>query len=875
MAENANAMLKRRLTYNISVIVLFAIVTICCIFFMRDELHKQAEASYELLAQNYAVQQEAQFDHYRSLMALSSELIGEMDARGASTDEIQENLSAFLEGYERVYNGLDTRSYAVINGEIVSSSRDFIYSDLKTLDWENSDWYRLANEGEGDIMVTDAYEDKLSGQTCITLTQKVPGTDDVIAFDLLFTKESVEGQAINLPKGATYILCDGAGDVLYAQSSITSNLIEDQRLAAEVLALLPAEHLSSSYTVEDNAQVFREKSVIYIQHLQNGWDLILSVPDEVIMAGTGVYYIIVGILSVLALVCICLFAFRDYGREKKRMALTEERDTMVHRSQIYRKTIDAALSAYREVCYVDLQNDLLITVVTPNGEEFRTASYDDALNRYFSYNSVDPADMARVKSSLTAANLKRELAHQDMFEVRFQVKPRGESKRESFAVTVTVIDRDETGPTRATMTIRSIENLLVKEDAQRELLTALADRARAASQAKSDFLSRMSHDIRTPMNAIVGIASLAKLHTNEPQYMDQALEKITNSSDILLSLIDNVLDMGVIESGRLVLAKQEFSIADLMKNQIDLFEVEAQRKEISLTCSLDSIEHQEVQGDADRLRQIVANLLDNAIRFTPEGGSVSVTVIEKPSVATNKQCFEFEVADTGIGMTPEFLARVFEPFARASDSRTTSGLGSGLGLPIAKNLAQLMGGDIEVSSALGFGSVFTATVYLEVQNTQASSQPEKAPSPNDIESFKEQTFNRDRVLVVDDVGLNNEVMCELLEIIGVESEVATDGQEAVDAVLAHEPGYYDLVLMDIQMPRMDGYEATRRIRSSGREDLVTLPIVAVTANAFAEDVEQAKKAGMNSHVSKPLSLKVLSETLEAWLSKPEDGDKVG
>lgn len=517
--------------------------------------------------------------------------------------------------------------------------------------------------------------------------------------------------------------------------------------------------------------------------------------------------------------------------------------------------------------------------------------------------------------------------------------------------------------------------------------------AENASRAKTDFLSNMSHDIRTPMNAIVGLTAIAGANIENQDKVVECLGKITKSSRHLLGLINEVLDMARIESGRMSLAEEDFSLPELVDNLLTLTNPAIDEHHHQLEVHVEHIEHEAVCGDSLRIQQVFVNLMSNAIKYTPDGGNITFTIKEKPNGFSELGCYEFSIADNGIGMTPEFQKIMFEPFSRADDHRTTKVQGTGLGMAITRNIVNLMNGDIQVESAPNKGTKITVTVYLKLQKDEKEQEKELLDLPvlvvdddktscestvetlreigiagewvltgkeavercyarhetnsdyfavildwkmpemdgietarrirecvgqdvtiiiltsfefseieeearaagvdafmakplfrsrltatlrqftsgkkekdarNYLEDFAKTDYTGKRLLLVEDNDLNREIATEILGMTGVTVETAENGKIAVEKVAAAPEHWYSLVLMDIQMPVMNGYEATAAIRSlPGSRGKV--PIIAMTANAFAEDVQLAKNTGMNEHIAKPLDLNKLNDVLKQWL----------
>ena len=392
----------------------------------------------------------------------------------------------------------------------------------------------------------------------------------------------------------------------------------------------------------------------------------------------------------------------------------------------------------------------------------------------------------------------------------------------------------------------------VDESTKREM-DAL-DKAEVASRAKSSFLFNMSHDIRTPMNAITGFTRMAKSHLDDREKIEDYLNKIETAGNQLLSLINQVLEMSRIESGKIVLSDQK---ADILENAAiirTIYTEQAEAKGLAFTVSTKNILHSRVITDADRVKQITANIIGNALKYTPEGGSVDFSVEEKPCRKPGCGNYVYTVSDTGIGMSPEFLNHIFDEFSRENTSTVSKIQGTGLGMSIVKQLTDLLGGRIEIRSEKGKGTTISVTVPMK-WDTEAETANESSSFENHV------SLNGMKILLVEDNEMNREIAEEILEENGVIVETAEDGDIAVEKVTNALPGQYDLILMDVQMPRMNGYEATKAIRSLADPEKASLPVIAMTANAFEEDRQNALAAGMNDHLAKPIDIAKLMNTL--------------
>lgn len=400
-------------------------------------------------------------------------------------------------------------------------------------------------------------------------------------------------------------------------------------------------------------------------------------------------------------------------------------------------------------------------------------------------------------------------------------------------------------------------------------LRAAYESANQANAAKTTFLSKMSHDIRTPMNGIMGMTTIAIAHIDDKERVLDCLGKISSSSRHLLALINDVLDMSQIESGKTTLAKEEFNLSNLIETSLDMVKPQIAERHHHLNIRVMNINHAHVIGDSLRIRQVILNILGNAVKYTPDGGILSISISEKPSFKKGFGCYEFIFEDNGIGMSEEFRSRMFQPFERERDEHATNVQGTGLGMAITKNIIEMMHGDIKVESQPGEGTQFFITIYLELQNlTNVPTAIGEGPfaKPKDqLADFAKADYSDKRALIVDDNELNLEIASEILGMCGIQIETAENGKLAVDMVADHPDGYYDIIFMDIRMPIMNGYEAASAIRALDRGYTRHLPIIGLSANAFAEDVAMSRNAGMNAHISKPLDIDQLGRTLAKWL----------
>ena len=410
-----------------------------------------------------------------------------------------------------------------------------------------------------------------------------------------------------------------------------------------------------------------------------------------------------------------------------------------------------------------------------------------------------------------------------------------------------------------TLAMKEMEESNKKLKKAKDITTEALQTAENANKAKTDFLSNMSHDIRTPMNAIIGMTSLIRHDAGNKVKVIEYADKIDISSQHLLGIINDVLDMSKIEAGKTVFKYTDFSILDFITELNTIFHSQIDEKNQTLTIIKENIRHEWVNGDQVHLMQIFSNLVSNAVKYTQEGGKIQFLVEECETKSSVYAKYRFLVSDNGMGMSADFKDTIFDAFTRAESSMTNKIQGTGLGMAITKNLVEAMGGTIDVESELGQGSCFEVLIDLRIAEDRFVSSAEQAekdePAGNVLKGM--------RFLCAEDNELNAEILMELLKIEGAECTICENGKRVLEAFEQSAPGDYDMILMDVQMPVMNGYEATKAIRRSSHELAKTIPIIAMTANAFSEDIQHSLAAGMNAHVSKPIEMKVLEKTIRS------------
>lgn len=532
-------------------------------------------------------------------------------------------------------------------------------------------------------------------------------------------------------------------------------------------------------------------------------------------------------------------------------------------TQWYGNIVSSTLQAYYEVYYVNLSDNTCKRIYPWYIEDNEFIDYTNEVNRRISGNIICNNSEEDVSTLLAVDNLKCELKHKDKTEYRYKRQVTNGVFRWCL-VSVVVEKRKNGDPVSVILMIRDIEDVIKKEIEQQLLIEEALAQAESASRAKGKFLSDMSHEIRTPMNVILGYASIAQnnMDNRDQDKVKDCLEKIKEAGNHLIGIINDVLEVSRIEQGKINIEKEESDIYELMTDFYNLVEIQAAVKKQKMTINLEGITDKYVYMDWTRISQVLINLINNAIKYTPVGGHIDVIVKEdcNNNIGDNIHNYIIIVKDNGRGIDEKDMPSLFDLYTRGAYDNDISVEGTGLGLSISKQIIELMNGTIDVDSKLGEGTIFTVKLPLQyVVRTQADKNVTDNGKDNNIIK-NDQSLSDIKVMVVDDNQYNREIACELLQENGAHIIECASGSEAVDYI-KYRKGIVDIILMDVCMPDMDGFEATRLIRQLEKDRWQDIPIVAMTANAFDEDRKKALEHGMNGHIAKPFDIDTFAETV--------------
>ena len=789
---------------------------------------------------NYmSLQVDGFMEEYRQILNHAAYNVNGMMEKGRSNEEIIQWLTRFSGEYQSsmIYdeNGL----YGAVRGEGLFSRG---WEPGPDYDMYSHPWYTQAIAAGGGCARSQVYEDSEKGVRIISLSQMLADGESVLALDIRVGDIQIDWEEGSDVFPGTATVLDQDGNIILHQQIGKEHIrceLDDFTQADYQALMAQFEGSSGRLRWEGENDVYQH----YYTVDEMGWTCIVTVPRAIITRDATQLFYLQLILQGIFLVVVIYLSVQNYLRARHRQKAVN--------------CFEALGQTYYCVALVDPDRnrcEVIKREVNDRSHWGMIRSYRSFLDRVAgTMSSCGEQEELRQQFSNAALKRLRE-GTRDRCYMEYLRSVGGEPQwvsAEAFALK---------GEQRSDVILafRMIHEDKTAELEKSRILRESLESARMASQAKNDFLSRMSHDMRTPMNAVIGFTDMARNHLEDKEKAEQCLNKVTVASLQLLHLINEVLDTAKIEQGKLELQLAPVALKAHVEQVGELFHAQAQAKGQTFRLVLTGLGEGRVETDVRRLDQILNNLVSNAVKYTPAGGAIRLEVEELPGDRPDWVMYRFRVADDGIGMSPAFLKKIFLPFEREDTSMTNQVSGVGLGMAITKNIVQLMGGQIEVESVQGEGSTFTVVLPCHVAS---ESQPEQPAEEKHCD------LTGRHFLLSEDNLLNMEIATELLEMEGARVTTAQNGQEAVEIFQREAPGTFDAILMDIQMPVLDGYGAARAIRGLDRPDGRQIPIVAMTANAFADDVIAAREAGMNGHIAKPVDIGRIKATLSGLLAE--------
>ncbi len=788
------------------------------------------------LVTSYSNDENNQLSEYDRILTMAMFYMEDMDKQGADSEEFETWLVDFFDKSTALINANSLDIYAVLNGQVISVDgvRGWDYS------YENQSWYRQAMEAEGEVIYTDAYaSDVYNGQMVVTVAVSAAGSDNAIAFDVPLEHFRADHTVQDLPAGGAYYVLDRRGSLLYYNIPFAAEEADVQVYVENLFNRVNRGELDG----KDNSIIGMQglQRGLYYQRTENDWLCILTVPYETLLQGVQNILVYYGIGLVLFLVIAMAMWLRD-----RKLSRTAKRTT---------ETVQVMGDIYYAFYRVNILTGTFEMTKPSDYVRERmsgdTGDYNELLKVIAS--ALDEWTSEDFIQNFTLENI-RQLVEQGTRDFGGEfLRKFGDEER---WISVRMLTDPEKIPNEVVICFRDVENEKEEQQRQVRLLKGALSAAEQSEKSQQQFFSVMSHDMRTPLNIIIGMTGLALQPNCKPDKIKDYLNKIGAASQQLLALINDILEISRLEQGNVSMEIKTFDLRTAMETWASPFQAQAQARDKIFELSID-IKDSLIKGDPARLGQVINNLVSNAMKFTREGDHVSVSLRQMDEGKRNN--YLFVVEDTGSGMSEDFLPKLFDPYEREVRFGAKEVMGTGLGMPIVKNLVTRMGGQIAVTSTLGKGTTFSVTLPFDV-GEQSQHIPEA--EPHELAQLDGQN-----ILLAEDNFLNMEIATELLQMRGAKVTPATDGRKALEAFQASPPDFFDAILMDMQMPNMDGCEATQAIRALDRPDAKTVPIIALTANAFAEDITRTAQAGMNAHLAKPINIELLCVTLTKLMSE--------
>lgn len=802
---------------------------------VRSTMLRNAYEAATALSRSCAAEERGNLNVYATLLSFGTAALESRLEDG----EGQESITVFLDTYfERVDSVLGTGvvdPYVVLDGKILAANP---WEGDAGYDYATAPWYQQAVDAKGAVVFTSVYTDAIYDRPVITAAQSCRDGETVMAFDIL--PEHLRFDTADLAEDDSFFLCDSAGTIIYQKTGLDLDREEMQSYLTGLVEKIEAGDLERDSIIRD---LGGQRRGVYYTRMDNGWYSIITVPYSKILGGLqGILWPLLLMFGISFLVMTAL-AFREY-RLEFRVRRANETAQVLGNTYYALYRVDYEREIYEMIKGSAYVRDR-IPPTGPYADLLRTAGEVIEKDAYQDF-----------MESFSCRNM-RELVRQRVrnFGGEFLRRFGGEERW----VSVQILFDETLAPEEVVLCFREVEEEKQRQMRERRLLEESLQMTRQNEEAKQAFFRSMSHDMRTPLNAILGSSELARRHLEDPARTAGYLDKIDSSGQYLLGLINDILEMARMEHGQVQLEHRRFDLRACVEECLGVFRIQAEREGKNLREEFQA-ERTVLLGDDFRIQQILNNLLSNAFKFTPEHGTISLSVHQLDS--GDYANYKFVISDTGIGMSPGFLEHLYEPYAREMRFSDRQAAGTGLGMSITKNLVVQMGGEIQVESAPGAGSTFTVILPLAAgqENSQAAG-PAEERVPLSLKGL--------RILLAEDNEINMEIAAEILEAQGITVVQAWNGAEAVNAFRAAEPFSFDAILMDMQMPLMDGCEAARQIRTMDRPDAADIPIIAATANTFSEDVSATIAAGMNAHISKPISAAALQQTLERLIHPQE------
>ncbi len=828
--KKVNNMKKLR-TYAILVIVLL-IVEVISIHILKKtflgNLKDSQTAVAKSAAEVFMYDDDNSLSSYEAVLSFAANNIDAQCENGKSEAEIIEWTKVYFSAVEHMYSNNTVYPSIILNGKLYSGEGLLTEMDEEH---EKTAYYGIT-EGKDGVVFTDVYDDEATGTHVITAAMACSCADAVVALNIDVDQFSLNSSSQLISENSTLYLCDSKGTLI----SMWGDTDAEKLKAGQAFIDYVFEGIKEGkYNIDSCVSDYNNQHIgIYYSVLPNGWYSIVTAPHKRVIDNQQ-------IVAWIFLVCILLVIFTAYIDIRLSMKMDRTNDTLKVLSNLY-------YAIYR----IDFSNERYEIV---KGSDYVSSQLDKTgdynLFMEIALQVINENARDEFKASFSCENI-RMLVENNVRNFGGDFKRKfGDTER---WVNIRILYDEKILPDEAILVFKDVEREKQRSLNEIKLLETALESAKHSERTRQDFFKNMSHDMRTPLNAIIGLSALAEENIDNTERVKEYLGNVSKSGQTLLNLVNEILDVSRIQDGRLRLNYEQINIRECIGSCVAQFKgkAEPERKNFKAVYN---IKNEIILGDNLRISQIVNNLLSNAFKFTNSGDSVTITLSQVDR--ENFSQYIIEVADTGIGMSEDFLLKIFNPYARETMFSADNIEGTGLGLPITKNIITQMSGEISVDSKVNQGTTFTVTLpFTVIYGAEAKQEKKK----------EKISLDGKHILLVEDNILNMEVAAEILKMNGADVTEAWNGAEAVEKFNTAPPCTYDAILMDMQMPVMDGCEASRKIRALNSEDAQTIPIIAVTANAFPEDIAASSAAGMNAHISKPVDIDVLCEILDRFVN---------
>ena len=815
--------------FSVAIFIFFLVVAMGSLHVMREKILENSHIMGQEIAARFATRETARIKSQEMLLRSVAQSMGSMLRLKSnwSDEEIEQALSRFTEYMENNSEVVRFDMCAVIDGRLICSRPDRGIHGLNKVKW-----YQAALGRDGDVAYTNLYQVQPKQEYVLTMAVRLGHGDDVLAMNLYPEQLNALLADNRLPRQSYYYLCDPNGNIMFAISDRGLSIEKQQPYVDQIFSEIRQGNSDYIIDLEGN------KRGVYYTVSDKGWISVVTIPYDFLLGDyQNLLQWFILILGIFALMVVSL-GTREHLLNKQ----VENINDVV---QVMSKSF---LAVFR----VNLRTGRY-TIVKAEHMGFEPAadgSYEELLNQLVPL--VEPEAATEFAETFSLENIK-DLVKRRIYDFGGEFRQR--FGKEYKWVNVRLLWDELLGSDEAIFFFREVDAEKLKELEHMQLTERALKVARENTKSRNMFFSAMSHDMRAPLNGIIGMAELAEMHKDDKNLVSDYIQKIKSSGKQMLTLINDILEMARLDNGKVEHLQETFDMTAVAREIGDVFGAQAELEQKYFTQEL-KLEPVNVNGDLQGLHQILNNVLSNAIKYTPAGGKISF-MVRREQDKNNRANFSFIVQDTGCGMSEKFLEKIYTPFERDSRFGVPKVTGTGLGMAIVKSLVERLDGTIHISSKVDEGTC----VIISLPFMLAPEQPK--PHVKDAPKLKD--FAGCTVLVADDNDISMEIITELLTMNGLKVVAAANGREAVERFAASQEGSVQLVLMDVQMPELDGCEAARRIRQLPRRDAISVPIVALTGNSSSEDVEAAMQAGMNDYMVKPVKMKLLARVMSEYI----------